>query len=235
MNSGFYKDVSTNYEYACEIMEENFSHAALIEMLQNGNIPQKQIAAFKLKTLKTEHDGKVLISNLTGCDGKIREAVAFKINNLLKEKSCYSEFLNFPEVFANATVDINGNICRLVIDSVNILKMNKEFSDAYLNKVLLTVNEAFDGLDKIIYKDKKYAINKHLFKLYWCLEAIKLFTDYISEEKLLKILLRASQESEYTIREKVAQILIILSSPKFDDLKNTLIHDSNYYVRTVFG
>ena len=89
-------------------------------------------------------------------------------------------------------------------------------------------------MDSVIFRDKKYVINKQLFKLYWCLEALKLFVDKIDCQKLLKILERASKEKEYTIREKIAQILLLTNNTVFEQLKNTLKSDENYYVREVF-
>ena len=234
MNIGFYKDLDTNFELACKMSEQEFSHEEFLNLLQNGNIPEKQIAALKLTTIKSKADSDILISNLTGCDGKIREAVALKINTLLKQGNNSSFFLNYPEIFANATIDINGNICRLVIDSVDLLKEDETFSKKYLSKIITFINETFYELDKFIFRDKKYVINKQLFKLYWCLEALKSFNEKISAEELFKILTRASQEKEYTIREKVAQILILTQDPEFNTLKQELSNDENYYVREVF-
>ena len=234
MNEGFYKNIDENFESAVELSEKNFSHDDLMQLLQNGNIPQKQIAALKLDCVENKTEGKILVDNLTGCDGKIREAAALKINQLLiKENNNLNKFL-YPEIFADATIDINANICRLVVDSVSILKQNKEFSKIYLNKILNFISETFEELDKFIFRDKKYVINKQLFKLYWCLETLKNFTSEIDESLLLKILERASQEKEYTIREKAAQILVNLTNPDFENLKSRLINDENYYVREVF-
>ena len=81
---------------------------------------------------------------------------------------------------------------------------------------------------------KKYVINKQLFKLYWSLEALKLFSNDISVERLLSILERAAEEKEYTIREKVAQILVQLNDSKYEALKSKLVNDENYYVKQVF-
>lgn len=236
LNTGFYEDLNTNFEQAFIMATQNFSHEELINMLRNGNIPEKQIAALKIETLDSEEETTVLISNLTGCDGKIREAVALKINKLLnsselKYKKYFSEF---PEIFADATIDINGNICRLVIDSVYYLKSSSEFSQIYLNKIFEFINDSFKELDNFIFRDKKYVINKQLFKLYWCLEALKLFVDTIDSVKLLEILTRASQEKEYTIREKIAQILVLKPSKEFYSLAEDLKSDENYYVRQVF-
>ncbi len=229
-----HNNMDSDFIQACNMVDKEFSHEQLINMLESGDISQKQLSALLLDTLNNKNDGKILINNLTGCDGKIREAVALKINRLLYEDSDIADFLNHPEIFADATIDINANICRSVIDSVAILRKNEYFTRIYLNKIISFINEAFSEIDKFIYKDKKYVINKQLFKLYWCLESLKLFTDEIAEDKLIDILKRATEENEYTIREKVAQIVILKNSDKFNELKNKLINDENYYVKNVF-
>jgi len=236
LNTGFYKDLDTNFELACEMSERDFAHEDLLELLQNGNIPEKQIAALKISKLNNKEEAKILMDNLTGCDGKIREAVALKINQILFDNNSLLYFFTQHAYtpFADATIDINGNICRLVIDSVSVLKADKEFADKYVEKLFLFISETFNELDKFIFRDKKYVINKQLFKLYWCLEALKLFVQEIPVQKLLPVLERASSEKEYTIREKVAQILILLDNPQYDNLKTSLKSDDNYYVREVF-
>ena len=230
LNTGFYKDLDTNFQIACELSEKELSHSELIEMLKNGNIPEKQIAALKLERVETEDEAKILIDNLTGCDGKIREAVALKISNLLNENPMIKNLFNYPNVFADATIDINGNICRLVLDSVKILK-SEIFTPIYIEKISGFIKEAYKELDSFIFRDKKYVINKQLFKLYWCLEALKLFAEELDKDELLTILERASVEKEYTIREKVAEILLLVEGEKFEQLKRKLKTDENYYVR----
>jgi hypothetical protein len=233
LNSGFYDNLDTNFECAFEMLQKAFSHDDLIDMLNSGNIPQKQIAALKLEKLTNQHDAEVLINNLTGCDGKIREAVALKINQMLPEYARY--FALYPDIMAAASIDINSNICRLVIDSVEIIKsFDDNFSNIYLKKILSFLYSAFEELDRFIFRDKKYVINKQLFKLYWCLESLKLFVNKIDNNTLFKVLNRAVNEKEYTIREKVAQILILIKDDEFIELKEKLKCDENYYVRTVF-
>jgi len=234
LNKDFYKDLDTNFEEACKMSETEFLHEELIEMLKNGNIPQKQIAALKLDYIESAEEASLLVSNLTGCDGKIREAVALRINRFLKENPETKCFFTQAETFANASIDINANICRLVIDSVAVLNKDKTFASIYNKKIENFIDEAFAELDNFIFRDKKYVINKQLFKLYWSLEALKLFVNDIEKEKLLKILTRASIEKEYTIREKVAQIVLLSNIPCLDRIKNSLKNDENYYVRAVF-
>ena len=83
MNTGFYKDLDTNFEQAYELCGKDFSHNELVVLLDSGNIPQKQIAALKFDYVKSKEDAEALLNNLTGCDGKIREAIAMKIFQLI--------------------------------------------------------------------------------------------------------------------------------------------------------
>ena len=226
------KNYDKDFKLACELTQRAFSHEELIEMLQNRNIQEKQLAALNLDCINDNKEGKILVSNLTGCDGKIREAVALKINQLLIANPDISSYIyHSSKIFADASIDINANICRLVIDSVSILKNDKTFAKTYLKNILGFIEETFQEIDKFIFRDKKYVINKQLFKLYWCLESLKLFVNDIPDDLLLKILERASEEKEYTIREKVAQILVLTKNEIFRPLIDKLKQDENYYVR----
>ena len=231
MNTGFYKDLDTNFEQALEMAEKELSHKDIIAMLKSGNIPQKQIAALMLDYISDEKEAEILVSNLTGCDGKIREAVALRINRLLLENSEVAYCFTQAETFADASIDINANICRLVIDSVAILSANSIFIEAYKKRILGFISEAFEELDKFIFRDKKYVINKQLFKLYWALESLKMFVQTLSYDELFPILDRSSQEREYTIREKVAQILARIDKAGYESIIKRLETDENYYVR----
>lgn len=236
MNKGFYENLDKNFEEALKLSMQKFSYEDLIEFLKTGNIPEKQNAALKIEELKSVDDADVLISNLTGCDGKIREAVALKINQLLLIDRKYIEFFNQAEIFADASIDINANICRLVIDSVKLLIEKEDFYQKYSIKILKFIDDAFAELDRFIFRDKKYVINKQLFKLYWALEALKLFVTKLPQEKVLAILARAMLEKEYTIREKVAQLILLLpENEKISAMKAELKTDENYYVRNVFN
>ena len=230
-NCGFYNDLDTNFDQACKLSNKSFTHNELIELLKNGNIPEKQIAALKFDYVKDTNDTIALLNNLTGCDGKIREAIALKINEILSNDTDSKRLFaqNSAEIFANATIDINANICRLVIDSAILLIEHECFAKNYADIIVKFAFEAMDTLDKFIYKDKKYTINKQLFKLYWCLEALNSFYIYVDDNELENILSRSCSQDEYTIREKAAQIL--KKTDKFEKLKQKLLNDENYYVR----
>ncbi len=233
MNAGFYEDLDTNFEQAYMLANKTFSHDELVNMLKTGNIPQKQIASLKFDYVKSKEDAECLVNNLTGCDGKIREASALKINYILKTQEESAVFFSdYPEVFADAVIDINANICRLAAECACILKPNKNFAQKYTERILCFINDAFKELDGFIFRDKKYVINKQLFKLYWCFETLKDYYDMLPDDILSEILTRGSEVKEYTIREKTAQIVLL--SGKFPSLKEKLQSDENYYVRAVF-
>ena len=83
-----------------------------------------------------------------------------------------------------------------------------------------------------LYYFKKYVINKQLFKLYWCLETLQNFYMDVEKSTLETILSKGAEQNEYTIREKVAQVVKL--SGDFQELAEKLKFDENYYVRTVY-
>ena len=222
-----------NIEEAFRLEQSQFTHQELLSMLLDGSISERQIAALKFDKVCTKSDILALISNLTGCDGKIREATAYKIHSLITNNSNIRSLFadTASESFAKATIDINANICRYIVNSAALLKEYCQFTDSYTSLIINFTNEALDKLDKFIFRDKKYVINKQLFKLYWCLESLSNFVEYIDDNLLHSILLECATQQEYTIREKCAQIIV--TSNKFPDIKDLLINDENYYVKQI--
>ena len=230
LNENYDKD----FEFAYGLCEKELSHNTLIHMLVNGNIAEKQISALKLDCINNEYEAHVLLSNLTGCDGKIREAVALKINSLMQDYSVQQIFSPISaRVFADATIDINANICRLITEASNLLKWNKDFSSQYAKYIVEYVEDALAEIDKFVYKDKKYVINKQLFKLYWCLEALYKFYEFVDTDKLQSILEHSLKVDEYTIKEKVAKI--VTNTKQFSFIREQLNKDDNYYVKQILN
>ncbi|MCD8377795.1 MAG: hypothetical protein LUB59_03300 [Candidatus Gastranaerophilales bacterium] len=232
MNSKYEETLDKNFDRALELCSNSYSYGDLIGFLKSGNIAEKQYAALEISELRTQEDAEIFLSNLINCDGKIREATAQKFLEFVKNKIYCGYFSKFPVILAKSTIDINANISRMVIDGLYYLKGNEEFADKYVKIILRFIDEAFQGLDKIVYKDKKYTINKQIFKLYWCLEGLNNFCDYVCADKLRVILGRAIDLSEYTVREKAAQLIMKNSSnQKFKYLVDRVTADENYYVR----
>ncbi len=232
LSSNYEETLDKNFDKALELCSNEYSYDELIEFLKTGNIPEKQFAAIEITELKTADDAGIFISNLVNCDGKIREAVAQKFSEFVNVNKYRDYFSQSPLIFAQSTIDINANISRMVIDGLVLMKDYSGFAQEYVNQLVKYIDEAFDGLSKIVFRDKKYTVNKQLFKLYWCLEGLNKYYSYVNDEKLAYILEQALIQNEYTVREKVAQLL---NKPdlkqKYPDLLAKLAADENYYVK----
>ena len=238
MNNSYYETLDENFIQALKLYEQDYSHEELLEFLQDGNIVERQIAALRLDGVYSNTDAEILLSNLTGQDGKIREAVSLRLCEFMADKntleffktqSCYDTFLD-------AIVDINPNICRNVISAIVNLKDEPRFVENFCLRLVDLTFGLLDEVENIDFREKKYKTNKSVFKLYWCLETIYEFWDKICFEDLKQIILRSKGVNEYTIREKSAKLL----SLGFDDedlmrVKTELESDENYYVRRVVG
>ena len=232
--NGYYQTLDENFKSAYDLIRKNQSHKELIEMLQNGNIVEKQLAALKLETINNENEAQILLDNLTGQDGKVREAVSLKIAELIKNPDISKFFcahMNY-EVFLQAIIDINGNICRNIISALEVLKFDINFCNIFCTELLKRTYELAFTVKDFNFQEGKYKVNKEVFKLYWYLEAIYVFAEMFDTTELKKILNITKSINEYTIREKTAKIL----TKDFDDaelykIKELLKNDTNYYVR----
>lgn len=234
LKSGYYKTIDENFNQAYKLITSQQSHEELIEMLKNGNIVQKQLAALKIETIRDEYEAQILIENLTGQDGKVREAVSSKIDEFMRDEKC-SEFFNPKdnyEIFLDAIIDINGNICRNIISAISTLNKDDEFCKRFCPELLYRTLELARIVEKFDLQEGKYKVNKQIFKLYWYLETIYIFAHQVDFEKLCEILSITALINEYTIREKTAKILTQdFRNSKLDNLRKILKNDTNYYVR----
>lgn len=226
------QNLNKDFNTALNIYEKNYSHDDLIEFLKNGSIAQKQASVLKLEKLNNRQDAKILIDNLTGCDGKIREAVSFRLPEFLTNNPNY--FIDFDEIFLDAIIDINGNICRNTIFAIANLKNYKEFTSKFCTKLVKRTLELAKIASSFDPQDGKYKVNKEIFKLYWYLETIYNFVETIDKTQLKSILEITKNLRDYTIREKTAKILSELSNiDDFSEISKELKNDENYYVRRI--
>ena len=160
-----------NFAHALKLYEQSYSHEELIELLKTGNIVQKQIAALRLEKITSDKDATVLVDNLTGQDGKIREAVSLRLNEFMSNPKFLPYFCNIGnfDVFLDAIIDINANICRNVISAICNLKSNIDFCNTFCPKLVNLTNSLLDIVEKFDFQDGKYKVNKEAYKLYWCL------------------------------------------------------------------
>ena len=227
-------DLEENFNKALNLCEAELSRGGLLELLSNGDVAERQFAALALDSVSTQDEAKIVISNLTGCDGKIREAIGSRLEEFLTGETA-NLFSPYYEIFADATIDINANIARFVIDAIRIFADDVEFGTKYSAILMRFMDEAFEEISKIKFRDKKYILNKQLFKMYWALEGLKGFYKYVDETRMLEILQKVLERSEYTIREKAAEILVKFEdNPAFKTLIEDVSRDENFYVRRVF-
>lgn len=234
MNNSYYETLDENFTQALKLYEEEYSHDELIELLKSGNIVQKQIAALRIEKINSFQDAEVLVANLTGQDGKIREVVSLRLNEFMSNEKYlqYFQVTNNYNIFLDAIIDINANICRNVINAITNLKNNDDFCTQFCSNLAKLSIDLLNKIEQFDFQDGKYKVNKEVFKLYWCLETIYEFYDKINFEDMKQIILRSKDVQEYTIREKAAKIL----TRNFDDIelaqaKSELQNDRNYYVR----
>lgn len=232
LNNTYYQTLEENFNHAIELFEKDLPQDLLLNLLKNGNILQKQIAALKINMVENAEQAQILYSNLTGQDGKIREAVSLKLTELIPEYFQYFQTHDFYNTLLDAIIDVNPNVCRNIMDVIKFFKTKPDFIEYFAQKLFAKTQKLIDLVKTFDFQDGKYKVNKEVFKLYWCLETLYEIADYISLESLKQILLQTKDINEYTIREKTAKIL----SKDFDDeickqIQSALKCDKNYYVR----
>lgn len=229
LNKSYYETLDENFNKVLELLESNLPQKELLNLLKTGNIGQRQAAALKLEKLNDTAEALILAENLINQDGKVREAAAFKVAELILDYK--NLFLNpkICDIFLKAITDVNSNVCRNIIFAVKTLMYNQDFINYFAPKLIdLTRNIIAQKSDS-----GKYESNKKIFKLYWCLETLYEFSDYIPADTLKSVL--CLDLEHYTIKEKLARILSKdFSDPDLVEMQRKLKQDPNYYVRLTF-
>ena len=166
LNNTYYENLDQNFMNALKFYEADYTHEELIDLLKNGNIVQKQIAALRLDSIKNTEDAQVLLSNLTGQDGKIREAVSLKLLEFISDINYikYFEPSKNVQVLLDAVIDINGNICRNVIRALSNLKDDEKFCKFFCDKLAELTLNLLDTVAKFDFQEVKYKVNTEEFK-----------------------------------------------------------------------
>ena len=230
-NTQILKDkYNKDFNTALNIHENEYSHEDLISFLKNGSDAEKQAAVLKLDSVNTKEEAKILMSNLTGCDGKIREAVSFRLKEFIPEHPEF--YVQFYDTILDSVIDINGNICRNILYAIKYLKNYPEFYINFCKKLIAETQLIINKVKLFNIQDGKYTINKEVFKLYWYLETISEFWRFIDKQDLKSIIAETGKIYDYTIREKTAKILSQINDDKdLLRIKQELKNDENYYVR----
>lgn len=218
----------SNFDECFKFFERDLSHEELYTGLRDGNIAQKQLSCVRIESCGNAEQAEILMDNLTGIDGKVRESVSFKLKTFIAirpELFCRKDFY---EIFLDAIIDINGNICRNVISALEALTTERDFCEYFIKNIITRALAVTGTIENFEYKDRKYVTNKEVFKLYWYLEVLSIFNE-LPAEKLFALLERTAKIEEYTIREKTARLLSKLP-PEMAEKLDGLNFDNNFYV-----
>lgn len=227
----YYSNYEENFNEAIAISQKSYTYTELVQFLFSEKILEKQIAALELKEIRSKNDAFILSSNLVGQDGKVREAVAFKLNDLCFNPKYKDYFVDerIFDIFLQGIMDINGNVCRLIIELTQI----DEFSIYLSKKLPEIIRDILIKIEAIDSQSKQYIISKNNFQLYWSLEALFRIIKLINPENIYDIISKTCEFYDYTIREKTAKILTKIDTKEFKKIKEKLSNDENYYVRRV--
>lgn len=227
-----------NFEHNMKILsqaimccEENLTHQDIIEVLKGDDDIKKQLCLIDLSCINSQEEADILVFNLTGKSGPVRETAAYKINDLIanNEYKKYFQTGNIVTTFIKAITDINPSVSRSAVEIIRNVN-NMEF---LYNGIIKEINETLENID-IDAKNRSYVQNKKNFNLYWNLEAIISIADFISpNEELIEILENIANSNDYTIREKTAKAasIFVHKNPKFKHIIELLKDDTNIYVR----
>ena len=209
-------------------LEINFSYNKIFEILSGSDDTLKAFAVLELDEVRTEADFGLLISHLTNCDGRLREIVSSK----LAELGSVPWFGVYTQTLLDALCDVNPNVARNIVELLSVTRLDLE------EPLLMRIEELLETIEKNS-KPKKWRTQKNhvltkiIFHLYWCLEALALFSDTIPRESLIKILNTTGDFADYTIREKTAKILAKMPDPP-KELLSKMRNDDNFYVKMCF-
>ena len=224
------------FEKAYSLCSKDFEHNEIFNILKNSDDTEKQIAILKLKTVATTEEASMLVFHLTEHDGPVREAVALKLKELLLEKNCKTlDDTRFYPDYVAGVCDVNPNICRCIIDFLPMLNAQ----DTLLETILSKTEHIYQRIETPD-KDQKNFLRVRIFNIYWCLEAIGTILklseiDSQTETRLYKILEKAITFEDYTIDEKVAQILAQNKhNEQLNSIKQKLKNADNFYVKRYF-
>ncbi len=216
---------------AMEYCYEDLSHQDLIKELLSDNDLKKQLCIIKIQQLNSQSEADILVSNLTGKSGPIRETISFKILELIKQEA-YCKYFQKEEIldtFVKAVTDINPSVSRNTVEIIKYVENAQYLYASLIAEIKKTLNEMQD-----IQQVRSYDTNKKNFNLYWNIEAIISIGSKIqADEDFFLILKQTACSNDYTIREKTAKAAHVLSlqDNRFKVVLNLLSNDSNVYVQ----
>ncbi len=213
----------------------DYSKKDIIEILSKNNDEIKLMPIINLKSIDNKKEAELVLSHLTGKDGRIREAVSYILSEICPQEDLFEDD-SLRQILIKSLLDINPNVVRNIISFISQTQNLKEkLSPLILMQTEKTLDELSIFTKEGKFRENKeksqknHAKNKLTFNLYWLLEAISVL-DVNKIENLEKILTKTSSFLDYTIREKTALILSKMKNPS-PELLQKLKQDENIYVK----
>ena len=100
--------------------EEELQHSDLINELSKENDIKKQLCIIEIKQINSQEEANLLVNNLTGKSGPIREVCSFKILDLIENEN-YNHYFQTKEiidVITKGITDINPMVSRNMVEVV---------------------------------------------------------------------------------------------------------------------
>ena len=227
-----------NYEKNMEMLEqaarycsEELEHQDLVSELSKDDDLKKQLCLIELSMITSQKEADILVYNLTGKSGPIRETASFRILELIK-KTEFKHFFQKRDIldtFVKAITDINPSVSRNAVEIISYVDDVKYLYDSIIREIQMTLSRMDD-----IKQTRSYVANKKNFNLYWNLEALISLSDkVVADNELLEILKETACSNDYTIREKTAKAAMefIKTNQAFICIMEMLANDENIYVR----
>ncbi len=216
---------------AYELGLKNLSKKDIFKILSETNDDIKPIAIISINGVETKKEADIILSHLTGQDGRIREAVS----SILADNTVPVEFLLDDyalNILVKGILDINPNVSR---NMVFLIQKNEILKNAIEPFLISKTKEILKELSILgaknskndLKSEKNHKKNKLTFNLYWLLSSL---INLKNEENLEEILTQTANFQDYTIREKTASILSKMKNPP-KELLIKLKNDENIYVK----
>ncbi len=227
MNNLYENNIKT-LKKAIEYCDNIYSHNEIIKILSEDDDILKQLCLIELNKICSQEEANILVNNLTGKSGPIRETASSKILDLISD-DLYGKFFQTKYIldsFVKGITDINPSVSRNIIEVIKYTN-NKDY---LISEIINNIKNTLDIESNS--KKHSYEINKKNFNLYWNLEALYSLSDNIKQFKEInEILLETAKSIDYTIREKTAKLVAKLNIKHIEEI---LINDSNIYVLKYF-
>ena len=226
---------------AYEYINRDFLISDIKRALSGDDDIIKSAAILKLDMID-EEIAKLLVFNLTNQSGPVRELCAYKLSEFMENYNSFFQDINSLNTIIAAINDVNPNVVRFILHTIKFLDNKKYIFDKLINNTEKLKSE-------ILNKPRRGKVQEHIFtkkcfKIYWSLEGIKeiisvdktiIFKDEKTKKIFLNLLKDLCEIDEYTVREKIAQIVKLMPESEIYDIKNKLGNDKNYFVKRHTG